>query len=192
MENKKLNEKESLELISQMIQNTRTRVEKDGGTPFLIWGYGTVIISLLVWYMVTSTGKYEWQYLWFLLPAIGFPGTLWVSRKNESAVKTYIDRVVNYIWIVFGSAGFLVSCVSIVYPLPILFIILLLMGMGVILTGMVIHSKIALIGGLLGVLSSLGCIWVTGVNQILAFAPAFIFMMIIPGHMINYSANIRK
>ena len=38
MENKKLNEKESLELISQMIQNTRTRVEKDGGTPFLIWG----------------------------------------------------------------------------------------------------------------------------------------------------------
>lgn len=34
MENKKLNEKESLELISQMIQNTRTRVEKDGGTPF--------------------------------------------------------------------------------------------------------------------------------------------------------------
>ena len=49
MENKKLNEKESLELISQMIQNTRTRVEKDGGTPFLIWGYGTVIISLLVW-----------------------------------------------------------------------------------------------------------------------------------------------
>ena len=68
MENKKLNEKESLELISQMIQNTRTRVEKDGGTPFLIWGYGTVIISLLVWYMVASTGKYEWQYLWFLLP----------------------------------------------------------------------------------------------------------------------------
>ena len=54
------------------------------------------------------------------------------------------------------------------------------------------QSKIALIGGLLGVLSSLGCIWVTGVNQILAFAPAFIFMMIIPGHMINYSANIRK
>lgn len=89
MENKKLNEKESLELISQMIQNTRTRVEKDGGTPFLIWGYGTVIISLLVWYMVASTGKYEWQYLWFLLPAIGFPGTLWVTRKNESPVKTY-------------------------------------------------------------------------------------------------------
>ena len=130
MENKKLNEKESLELISQMIQNTRTRVEKDGGTPFLIWGYGTVIISLLVWYMVASTGKYEWQYLWFLLPAIGFPGTLWVTRKNESPVKTYIDRVVNYIWIVFGSAGFLVSCVSIAYPLPILFIILLLNGNG--------------------------------------------------------------
>lgn len=192
MEDKKLNEKESLELISQMIQNTRTRVEKNGGTPFLIWGYGTVIISLLVWYMVTSTGKYEWQYLWFLLPAIGFPATVWVNRKAESSVKTYIDRIVNYIWIVFGAAGFLVSCVSIIYPLPILFIILLLMGMGVMLTGMVIHSKIAVIGGLLGALSSLGCIWVAGMDQILAFAPAFIFMMIIPGHMINHAASINK
>lgn len=189
MEDKKMNEKESLELISRMIQNTRTRVEKNGGTPFLIWGYGTVLVALLVWFMVTLTGRYEWHFLWFLLPAVGVPVTVWVSRKNEVAVKTYIDRVVNYIWIVFGGVGFLTSCVALIYPLPILFVILLLMGMGVMLTGMVIHSKIALIGGLFGVLFSFVCVCVSGIDQILVFAPAFIFIMIIPGHMINHAAD---
>lgn len=189
MEDKIMNEKESLELITRMIQNTRMRVEKNGGTPFLIWGYTTVIVSLLVWFMVTSTNRYEWHYLWFLLPAFGIPATFWANRKSEVVVKTYVDRVVNYIWMVFGSVGFLVSCIALLYPIPILFIVLLLMGMGVLLTGMVIDSKVAVIGGLFGVLFSFACIWVTGINQILVFAPAFIFIMIIPGHIINHAAG---
>ena len=43
MDNKKLNEQESLELITQMIQNTKFKMVKNTGTPFLIWGYMTVV-----------------------------------------------------------------------------------------------------------------------------------------------------
>lgn len=50
MDNKKLNEQESLELITQMIQNTKFKMVKNAGTPFLVWGYMTVVTSLLVWY----------------------------------------------------------------------------------------------------------------------------------------------
>lgn len=39
MEERKLNEKESLELIAQMIQNTKNRLETNCGMPFLFWGY---------------------------------------------------------------------------------------------------------------------------------------------------------
>ena len=53
MEEKALNEKESLELISQMIRNTQQKLERKNGIPFLIWGYVTVIVSLTVWYMLT-------------------------------------------------------------------------------------------------------------------------------------------
>lgn len=38
MEERKLNEKESLELIAQMIQNTKNRLETNCGMPFLFWG----------------------------------------------------------------------------------------------------------------------------------------------------------
>ena len=39
MEDRKLNEKESLELITQMIQNTRRNLDAGGGNMFLLWGY---------------------------------------------------------------------------------------------------------------------------------------------------------
>ena len=48
MEERKLNEKESLELIAQMIQNTKNRLETNCGMPFLFWGYTTIFVSLLV------------------------------------------------------------------------------------------------------------------------------------------------
>ena len=65
MEERKLNEKESLELIAQMIQNTKNRMETNCGMPFLLWGYTTVFTSLLVWLLVTYTQNNNWQYLWF-------------------------------------------------------------------------------------------------------------------------------
>ena len=61
MNDRVLNEKESLELIAQMIQNTKSRMTRNSGAPFLIWGYTTIIVSLLVWFLLKETGNYHWQ-----------------------------------------------------------------------------------------------------------------------------------
>jgi len=190
MDNKNLNEKESLELIAQMIQNTKYSMIKNAGKPFLIWGYMTIVVSSLVWFMLKETGDYSWQWLWFLLPAIAYPLTIRFSLKRQNMVKTYIDRIVGYVWGVFGVAGFLVSCVSIFFwNLPILFIVLLMMGMGTVLTGLIIKMRVVAICGSLGALASLGCLYVHGFDQILVFASAFIFMMVVPGHYLNRIAK---
>ena len=78
------------------------------------------------------------------------------------------------------------------WQLPILFIILLLMGMGTTLTGLVVGYKTVTICGTLGALSSIGCLFYPGPNQILIFAPVFIFMMVIPGHVLNHAARKQK
>ena len=52
MNDRVLNEKESLELIAQMIQNTKSRMTLNSGAPFLIWGYTTIIVSLLVLFLL--------------------------------------------------------------------------------------------------------------------------------------------
>ena len=49
MEEKKLSEQESLELISQMIRSTRKNMEVGSGNQFLYWGYFTAaLLSCIV------------------------------------------------------------------------------------------------------------------------------------------------
>ena len=48
MEDKELNEQESLKLITQMIQNTRRNLDTGSGNMFLLWGYVSAIVTLVV------------------------------------------------------------------------------------------------------------------------------------------------
>ena len=51
MEDRKITEQESLELISQMIQNTRRNLDAGSGNIFLLWGYiGTIATLVAVSY----------------------------------------------------------------------------------------------------------------------------------------------
>lgn len=193
VEKEDLNERESLELITRMIQNTKCRMAENAGMPFLLWGYMTVAVSLLVCFMLKQTGNADWNYLWFLLPLVAFPGTLWSGRKRKKMVRTYVDRIIGYVWTVFGLSAFLLSCVAVFWwDIPILFTILLLMGMGTALTGLIVGMKVVTVGGVLGALLSLGCFFIPGISQMLFFALAFVFMMVIPGHMMNRMASRNK
>ena len=46
MEERKLNEKESLELIAQMIQNSKKNLQVGRGNQFILWGWIGAITSL--------------------------------------------------------------------------------------------------------------------------------------------------
>lgn len=189
MENKQLSEKESLQLIAQMIQQSQYRLAKNAGTPFLIWGYMTAILSLVIWMLIRETANLQWNFLWLLLPAVCYPLMTYLNRRNEQMVKTYIDRIIGQVWTVFGIAGILISGVAMfLWHIPILFIILLLMGMGTALSGMIIKVRVLTICGALGALLSVGCLMIGGVDQLIFFATAFLIMMVIPGHALNRMA----
>lgn len=57
MEEKKLSEQESLELISQMIRSTRKNMEVGSGNQFLYWGYFTAALSVLLFLLVYYNGR---------------------------------------------------------------------------------------------------------------------------------------
>lgn len=188
---RQLNEKESLELITNMIRNTRQRMEEGSGTMFLIWGYVTIIVTMAVWGIVSYTGNYRWQFAWFLLPILGY--TIAFFYKKQRAMKpratTYIDRVIRYIWVVLGIAGFLLSVISIMHRLPILFIIVLIMGIGITLSGLIINFRPLVISGALGMATSIVLTFLSWNIQLPAFAFIFLFMTVIPGHYLNYKAR---
>lgn len=182
MEDRKLTEKESLELISQMIRETRENIEKRVAYPFLIWGYLTVIVSVIVWYVLSETGNYQWNWLWLVLPLLGWPLNRLIGGKAEKGTVTYMDRVIGTIWIVVGIAVLLVGVVSWLLK-DVLFIIALLLSIGTTLTGWIIKFKPIGWAGAATALLSFALLFVPGVNQLLVFAVLFVVMMIIPGHI---------
>ena len=95
MEDKKLNEQESLELIARMIRNSKRNVRENAGGPALIGGYDTVLTSLLVYAGWMLTHQYYSMYGWFLIPVFGGIGTFLFGRHEKPVlIKTYLDRVI--------------------------------------------------------------------------------------------------
>ena len=110
MEDKQLNAAESIALISRMIDNTRNRMLRNSGRPFLVWGYVTVFTTLLVMGAVYYFQNPKWNILWMLLPVLGAL-LMWLTRDKhtEGKVSTFVDRVINNVWLVMGLTAWFVS-----------------------------------------------------------------------------------
>lgn len=186
MEERRMNEKESLELISQMIRNTQQRFERVNAAPFLAFGYATVLIALVVWYLIGITDNYQWNFLWMLIPVVGGVGLKLFFPKQKKLVKTFVDKAITYVWNVIGAVMFFVGILTIFVNIPIMFNIILLMGIAMTLTGLLSKLKIILYAGVLGMLSSGLFMFnvVQGVNVILLCAAVFFVLMVIPGHVL--------
>ena len=186
MEDRKLNEKESLELIARMIKETQENTARYAAYPLLIWGYTTVLVAIVIWCTYLLTGSYKVNYIWFALPAIAGPFTWFFSRKNDKrGIKNYMDRITNQIWLVFGLVGWFLSLVAFAGKVDILFIIPLLMGMATTLSGCVSKYKPMIISGTISTALSFSILFIHGTDRLLAFAVIFIIMMLIPGHLLN-------
>ena len=192
MDKKQMTEKESLELISQMIQNSKRNVKTNAGGPTLIWGYASVITSILIYFGYIYIGTYQVNFGWFLIPLIGGVGMFILNKREQPVlVKTYLDRVISYIWMIFGILGGLISISTFIFhDIPVLFSIASLMSAGIALTGFVTNFNPYKIGGIAGMVLSLLClVFISYAFSILIFAVIFIVSMIIPGHIANSNVN---
>lgn len=187
MDEKGLTGKESLELITRMIQETQNNVARYAAYPLLIWGYLTVVISIVVWVVIRQYQYEEIHYLWWLLPLVAFPLTIYFCRKGgKKGVVTYMDRITRQVWWLFGCIGFLLSIFAFFRLVDIYFLIPLLMGMGVTLSGCVVKYRPMIVAGCVGIAFSFSLLFIRDVDRLLIFAVIFVVMMIVPGHLLNH------
>lgn len=218
MENRKMSEAESLELITSMIRSARHKLARNSYRPFLIWGYTTLAVTLVEMVLhllatpaVTPTFR---MWIWWTIPAIG--GALsYLFRDREPQTQSPLDVNIGAVWtiltftmvpiltmiiIVSGSAGYLI--------LP---MILVLMGSATMITGSMSHLKVVSWGGFASIVGAvLICLlafWfkkATGaasveergvliecfvMGQMVIFALSFVGTMIIPGHYMKRMFN---
>ena len=197
MENKKLDEQESLALITQMIQNSKKGLVVGSGNSFLFWGYLTLAVSIAIFLLLYITGNQSWFWLGIVIPVIGCLYTYWVSRRNGIKTMSYVDEVISNVWQIVGGTCAIIALLALNYGnnIAILPLLLLVLSVGAGITGSVIQEKSFYNCSAFGIAISLGMLFninsiVEGpLRQVFAFALAITVVMIIPGHMVNRKAK---
>ena len=103
---KQFSEQESLELINQMINSAKNNLQKGMGNVFLLWGYLVAFTSLanMILLMVLPDRISHYAYfIWYLMP-LGLILHYFLIGKimKGSTVKTYVDKIMAYVWIAFS------------------------------------------------------------------------------------------
>ena len=83
MIDKQPTERESLEIITSMINRTKDRYMLGDGNILLIWGYLTVAVTALVWILLALTHNNAVNWLWFLIWIVGGLATIRITRKHD-------------------------------------------------------------------------------------------------------------
>ena len=205
MEDRKLTEKESLEVITSMIARTKVRYLGSGNI-LLMWGYLAVFTSILVWILLAATQQNVWNWLWFAIPVIGILLTPIMARreKRTDGAVTYSDKITSHLWSIFGVSEIVLSFICLGFSLiggitcwiAMMVYTLIAAPFAEIAQGLIVKEKSLTWGGIVGLAIGMVLVCcVTGKIPLLAnwFMPLFILfwvvMMIVPGHIINHKAK---
>lgn len=204
MEEKKLTEQESLSIITEMISRTKERYIGNGNI-MLMWGWLTIAATGLVWALLAFTQNPLWNWLWFVIPAIGGVATPVMAKKSDrqQGVKTYADKISSQIWLAVSLIAIAASIVCIgfdfagIYVWSLMFIyVLIIVPFAEIAQGLIVKEKSLVVGGACGMAVGLfttsciiGHIALRAYWFLPTFMLAFACMMLIPGYVINYKSR---
>lgn len=206
MEERKITEAESVEIITSMISRTKDRLVKGSGNILLMWGYVIVTVAALIWVLLVTTKNPAVNWLWFLIWIIGGIATPVMAKRKrmETGAISYTDRLTSNMWSVVGFTaiastflclGFLFVGGKDSWSMMFAFA-LIIVPMAEIMQGLVIKEKSLVAGGSIGLVIGLFTMCCISAHIALVatwFMPLFIIafaaMMIVPGHILNSKAK---
>ena len=187
MENDKiLSPAESLKLIAETIEKTKSNVQ-NGSFYFLLWGWLVSIAGIVQFVLVEYTDIKAYYYVWPIMAFIGIVACVMYGFKVErkKTFETHLDAVFKYLWIVLGISFFLIVFISLwnkTLPGP---YVLLLAGIGTLISGLLIKFKPMIIGGVLFFIFSIACLFTPPSYQVLVSTFAIIIGYLIPGYILR-------
>ena len=200
--------RESLELISAMIVDTRRRYHFEDGRLHLFWGYLDIAVALLVWGVAYFAHSVWANLLWCLIPVVGIPVSRLLSRKSESKgyALSYTDRMISTMWRYVGFLSFAFALICLFFSfgghpqvwMLMFFYSFLVVGMGTAVAGLLLDYRSMRYGGgfsiLAGAFVLTAAIAESPLHEVWAM-PLFIAshaaMFVIPGHLIYADAQRR-
>ena len=183
MEEKKISEQESLELITRMINQTKKDLSVGNGDSFLMWGYLSAAISLAVIVMLLATNDPRYAWLYMVIPIAGFTVSgikTYKAKRKSHVASTYASNTINNVWAII-SAVFAVYAISCLLHFGEVRSWNGMFLLGMLLPGVVIGT---------GLLRDFVCgEQVISIMQMGQMVLSFVITLIIPGHILNLKAK---
>ncbi len=197
----KFTEKESLALISEMIEQTRNNFQKGAGNITIFWGYLVAFTALLNFALTFVLPGSKSCFVWFLM----IPGWIisyFMHKKIDCSaiVKTHIDQIINSIWIGFGISMVILQFVfwsvayyfhSYMHFTMMTSVILIFTGVAQFITGIACRFKPYVYGAFIFWLGSVICFIILPhiSYHFLILTVCMLFGYIMPGYKLNKKAK---
>jgi hypothetical protein len=190
MDDKTLNEKESITLITQMINNAKGRFSENGHL-YLLWGW-TVLVCSIAQFVLMKYVKIEQHYfVWFATWLVLIYQVIYLRRqKKKEKVKDYAHDIIGMVWMAFVVLMFLMGfiCVRMLQDNAYELIgpaFLSLYGMPTVLSGTILRFRPLVIGGVCCWILALISTFIPAEYRMLLLPVAVIAAWIIPGYLLR-------
>jgi len=181
MKIEELSPEKSLELITQVINEARSKFEENGFI-YMFWGALITIASISQFILLKNEYYGISWYPYLLMPIGAIYSTIYYSKKKRKSKENLISRVVSALWIVLSInmiiLGFLFGNNLKENLIP---IILILLSIGTIVSGTSIKSKLQLYSGIFMGLSAFLGFYLEWIYQPLLMGVVSIVAILIPG-----------
>ena len=183
-----LTAKESLDLITSMIQEAKGHVRRNNFF-FLLWGWVVVLANLGMY------GLYQIEYsrpylVWLItIPAWVFTIYKVFTRKRAERISTHFDSITGWLWMTYGITICCLVFLGYRINYQINPVILLVSAIPTIVSGVILNFAPLKIGGMTFWIMGIVCFLVTWETQPLVGALAIVCGYLVPGYMLRRKQN---
>lgn len=183
-----LNERQSLDLIHSMIRQAQGRFSEDG-SHYLLWGWLVLIASVINYALFQTPYASYGGLAWLLMPAGGIGAWLIQRREaQQNRTRTYVDRLMGYIWGGVGVAlglTFIVASVThswahTTYPM-----VLMIYGVGLFTSGGALRFRALIMGAMVCWSLAIVSAFLNFEHQLLCIAASMLAGYIVPGFLLR-------
>ncbi|HYG18365.1 MAG TPA: hypothetical protein VD816_05520 [Ohtaekwangia sp.] len=184
METEKLTARESLDIITAMIEKAKGNVQRNAFY-FLLWGW-VIVLANLGMYTLLRVGYERPALVWLItIPAWIYSIYYGYRREKSRATTTHFDRISTGLWLSFGVCIFTLVFFGYKINFQLNPVILLITAVPTFVSGIIIRFKPLMIGGV--------AFWAFGIVnflvpmdlQFLFGAMAIVCGYLVPGYMLK-------
>ncbi len=192
-----LDEKQSFEVIREMIRVSQKKVQSDG-ILLIVWGYAMSLMHLSKYFIETlflpNRVIFLMKFADPALPVLAFGFTVWYVFIQRRRVTSYVGQSLRYVWVALFFSLVLTNLIlfqvldkvnfTLQHPL-----FMVLIAFAIIVTGVILRYKLIIAGGaIFGVLAFI-CSLLPLTDQMLLHGIAWLIAILIPGHILYFKSN---